>query len=128
MDAQDIVAAARGCVGAHFRPWGRDAALGLDCVGLAARAFGVTAPRDYALRGGDPARIGAAIVASGLRAIPIEAAGAGDLLLIEEGMGQFHLALSTGDGFIHADARLRRVVETPGAPVKAVIGAWRREG
>ena len=36
----DVVARARGCVGARFRLHGRDPATGLDCVGLAAIAIG----------------------------------------------------------------------------------------
>jgi hypothetical protein len=122
-----IVAAARGCIGARFRPWGRDPALGFDCVGLAAHALGVRAPRNYALRGGDPAVVGAKMAEAGLRAIGGDRAEAGDLLMLEEGAGQLHLAIWTGDGFVHADARLRRVVETPGRPAARTLGVWRRE-
>jgi hypothetical protein len=44
------------------------------------------------------------------------------------GPAQLHLAILTGRGFIHADARLRRVVETPGRPDPAPIMVWREEG
>jgi murein DD-endopeptidase / murein LD-carboxypeptidase len=125
MDAEAIVAAARGCVGARFRPWGRDPVLGLDCVGLVAFACGVAAPRDYALRGGDVDRAGAALAAAGLRAIGSEGAVAGDVILIGEGAGQLHLAVLTPTGFVHADAKLRRVVETPGRPAN-ILGFWRK--
>lgn len=126
MDRDAIVAAARGCVGVRFRPWGREPALGLDCVGLVAWATGVPAPRDYALRGGDAARAGAMMERAGLRAIG--SGEPGDVLLIDEGMGQLHLAILTDDGFVHADARLRRIVETPGRPAGRILSSWRKEG
>jgi cell wall-associated NlpC family hydrolase len=128
MTAELIVARARACLGARFRAWGRDPAFGLDCVGLAALALGLTAPAGYALRGGDPRRIDAMAVAAGLTAIAPQTARAGDLLLLSEGAGQLHLVILTGLGFVHADARIGRVVETPGAPEAARLRAWRREG
>lgn len=117
------LARARGALGARFRLHGRDPATGLDCVGLAAWAWGVEAPRGYALRSGDAARAAAAIEAAGLR--PAEAMQAGDVLLLRSGPGQLHFAIWTGAGVIHADAMLRRVVERPGLPWPA-IGQWRR--
>ena len=126
--SEEIVAAARGCLGARFRPQGRDIRFGLDCVGVAAVAFGRAVPGDYALRGGSAETIARAIDASGLRRIAAEDAGPGDLLLIAAGAAQFHLAILSGRGFIHADTGLRRVVETPGRPAGRAIGAWREEG
>jgi len=124
-----VARAAQACVGAPFRPQGRDPATGLDCVGLAGAAFraaGIEAdlPRAYAPRGGDPARWADAIMATGLRPVAA-AAGEGDLLLLATGPAQFHLAVLTAGGFVHADARLRRVVEVPGPPPWPVRGAWR---
>ena len=119
-----IVSRARACVGARFRVQGRDPAFGLDCVGLAAQAFGVAAEGGYALRGGDADAIAQRIAAAGLTPVAAETAGAGDLVLIEAGPRQFHLAVLTGTGFVHAHAGLRRVVETPGRPA-AVLRAWR---
>jgi murein DD-endopeptidase / murein LD-carboxypeptidase len=120
----EIVAAARRCIGAPFRPHGRDTAWGLDCVGVAGQAYARPSPRRYPLRGGCAEGIGDLIRASGLRAIEPERAQAGDLLLIEAGMAQFHLAIITDAGFVHADAGLRRVVETPVRPAGTVRGAW----
>ncbi len=117
------VAAARGAVGARFRPQGRDPALGLDCVGvaaLAARAAGFAGevPGGYALRSGTvPARPAGLFVP--------EQVGAGDILLCRAGAGQLHLAVWTGAGVVHADAGLRRVVERPGACPWPVIAMWR---
>ncbi|MBV9842783.1 MAG: peptidoglycan endopeptidase [Sphingomonadaceae bacterium] len=121
--AEVIVARARGCVGARFRLHGRDRAHGLDCIGLAAHATGLPAPCGYALRGGSPERLAAGLAAAGLA--PTAAPGAGDLLLVTPGPAQFHLIVLTGTGFVHADAGLRRVVETPGSPRWPVLGAWR---
>lgn len=126
--AEEIIAAARGCVGARFRPHGRSIALGLDCVGVAGVAFGRTIPADYALRGGRAEALMMRIAAAGLARIGDEEAVGGDLLLLGGGPGQFHLAVLTERGFVHADVGLRRVVETPGRPALPVLGAWREEG
>ncbi|WP_337137633.1 peptidoglycan endopeptidase [Sphingomonas aquatica] len=123
----NIVERARSAVGARFRLHGREAATGLDCVGLAALAYGEAAvPSGYALRGGDPARVAALIEARGLvAAVDVRA---GDLLLCASGPGQLHLAIDSGGGVIHADAMLRRVVERPGPVPWTVIGRWRLKG
>ncbi len=127
---EEIAAAARTLVGARFRPQGHDVALGLDCVGvvvasLAGAGCVVRAPHDYWQRGGDPARIAAMIGTAGLARIGAAAAGPGDVLLLEVGPAQLHLAVLTETGFVHADAGLRKVVETPGRPRWPVLGAWR---
>ncbi|WP_420140896.1 peptidoglycan endopeptidase [Sphingomonas sp.] len=127
MGGDAIVAHARACVGARFRPHGRDPRWGLDCVGVAAAAFGREVAGDYPLRGGDPDAVSRAIAALGLRRIAPDLAAAGDLVLMAAGPEQLHLAVLTERGFVHADAGLRRVVETPGRPVLAVIGAWREK-
>ena len=124
MTKDDIVAAARACVGARFRVHGRDPAFGLDCVGVAGIAFGRPVPSDYPVRGGDPHAVAALIAGTGLRGKAVEAAGAGDLLLVDAGPGQLHLVVLTPAGFVHADAGLRRVVEGPGRPAGRPIGAW----
>jgi len=123
-DRQDVVAAARRAVGARFRPHGRDPVWGLDCVGLAVLAFGVEVPARYPLRGGDMAGAQAMAAGAGLLARDPAGAGAGDLLLLRVGPGQLHLAVLTDAGFVHADAVLGRVVETPGRPVAPVLAAW----
>lgn len=126
MTDEEIVAAARACVGARFRLHGRRVADGLDCVGVVALAYRLgDVPAGYALRGGDPARIVASIEARGFRATVTERAG--DLLLLAAGPFQHHLAVITERGFVHADAGLRRVVETPGLPRWPSIARWRKE-
>lgn len=128
--SEDIVQAARACLGVRFRPQGRDVATGLDCVGLVAVAFrgrlSGALPADYAQRGGSLETISEMAARAGLR--PTGRPGAGDLLLLRSGPAQWHFAVLTGDGFIHADARLRRVVEVPGAPPWPVAAAWSTEG
>jgi murein DD-endopeptidase / murein LD-carboxypeptidase len=119
-----IVARARACLGVRFRLHGRGCE-GLDCIGLAAHAYGLgEVPAGYALRGGDPDRIIVAIDATGLTCVAGEARPA-DLLLVEAGPHQLHLAILTDRGFIHADARLRRVTEMPGAAPWPVLARWR---
>lgn len=118
---------ARAAIGARFRLHGRDPASGLDCVGLAAWALGRSdIPSGYALRSGDAGRVRAAVAGMGLRAVEDRAAG--DLLLLAAGPVQLHLAIDSGDGIIHADAMLRRVVERPGAIPWPVIARWREPG
>ncbi len=125
MTGEDIVAAARACVGARFRLHGRSVAGGLDCVGVVACAYRLAdLPTGYALRGGDPDAVVALAAAHGFRTTAT--ARAGDLLLFAVGPFQHHLAITTDRGFVHADAGLRRVVETPGAPRWPVIARWRK--
>lgn len=120
------MARARGCVGACFRLQGRDPATGIDCVGLAAIAFGKAAPpAHYALRGGDETALARMIAETGLEDAPEGPGRAGDLVMVEAGPRQLHLAVLTATGFIHADAGLRRVVEVPGPPRWPVLHVWR---
>lgn len=119
------MARALACVGVRFRRQGRDPAYGLDCVGLIAWAGRV--PRDrvparYAMRGGTADGVAALMDAAGLRRIARPVAG--DVVLAEAGPGQFHLVLLTGDGFVHADAGIGRVVAVPGAVPWPVVGGW----
>lgn len=120
-------AAARGMIGARFRPQGRDAATGLDCVGLAWAAYAAAGaalapPETYPMRGWSRARVETALWAAGF--VPVgDAVRAGDVALIACGAGQFHLGLMDAGVMVHAHAGLRRVVETP---VDAGVGArWR---
>ncbi len=123
--ADRIIARARALLGVPFRLHGRDPETGLDCVGLVARAChrdeGV--PTGYALRGGNADGYGRIIDALRLtrrRGDP----RTGDILLMAAGPEQFHLGFWTGSSLIHADAMLRRVVETPGAVPWPIIGIW----
>ncbi|WP_010545103.1 hypothetical protein [Sphingomonas elodea] len=123
MSGAAVLAAARGAIGARFRPQGRDPATGLDCVGLAALALGRAAPRGYRLRSDDVGHAVAALEAAGL--VPAAEPRAGDLLLCRSGPGQLHLAIRSEDGIVHADAMARRVVERPGPVPWPVLGCFR---
>lgn len=123
-DGAAIVARARALLGTRFRPQGRGA-TGIDCVGLVAAALNRSAPADYVLRGGSPERLAAALRAAGLK--PRRKRRAGDVLAMRSGPEQLHLGIWTGEGIVHADARLRRVVERPGGPLWPVIGIWRED-
>ncbi len=125
----DAVARGRGLIGVRFRPQGRSAEHGLDCIGFVAAAFGLqpsAVPANYRLRGGELQRI-----EHRLRALRFTKVGAdlrsGDLVIMEAGPRQLHLALRTEQGVLHADAGLGRVVERPGEPPWPVLSAWRRE-
>ncbi len=114
----------RALVGVPFRLHGRDPATGLDCVGVAALVFGVDdVPRGYSVRTANGEGIARLVDGAGLvraRRDPT----AGDLVLVKSGPAQFHLVVMTAAGFVHADAGIGRVVETPGSLPWPVIAIW----
>jgi murein DD-endopeptidase / murein LD-carboxypeptidase len=115
---------ARALIGTPFRLHGRDPETGLDCVGLIAHVAGQCAPpTGYAMRGGSR-ESWTALLDRFARQRRHSAIKAGDILLLEAGPAQFHLGIFTGDGLIHADAGLRRVVETPGPIRWPILGIW----
>lgn len=117
---------ARTLIGVRFRPQGRSPELGLDCIGVVAMTFGITAVRgNYGLRSADSREVNGEFAAAGFLPIGAADAGAGDVLLVEAGHRQLHVVILTPDGYLHADAGLRRVVEVPGAVTWPVSGAWR---
>ncbi|HEX5257575.1 MAG TPA: NlpC/P60 family protein [Sphingomicrobium sp.] len=123
----DYAERARALVGTRFRPQGRHA-QGLDCVGVAVATYRVPAEkvrRDYRLRGDHEAEIRAALNEK-FRRIPATQLRAGDLMLMRVSNDQLHLGIRTEAGFVHAHARLCRVVETPGMPEWPLVGAYRR--
>jgi cell wall-associated NlpC family hydrolase len=121
---EEIVARARALIGTRFRPQGRSAVEGLDCVGLAALAIGTRAvPRDYALRGSSLRRLTDELQRVGLSAVDNMAPG--DVLVLRPGPVQLHLGIFTGTGLVHGDAGLRRVVERPLPLPWPVLGIWR---
>ncbi len=120
-----VAAAARALVGVRFRAQGRDAALGLDCVGVAVVALQragvrVSVRDDYPIRS---AAMRAGDEPAGLRRCAGDAPG--DVLLLRVDETQVHVAVRTAGGIVHADAMLRRVVERPGALDWPVVAAWR---
>ncbi len=129
MNGEAMVAAARACVGARFRPQGRDPETGLDCLGvvliaLAAAECVADAPRDYALSGNGLANS----LESGLRAANCKrvlACEPGDVILFEPAPGQAHLAVASLNGVIHAHLGVGRVVESPPDPAWLRRSIWR---
>ena len=123
----EIVARARALVGCRYRPQGRDPRFGLDCVGVICRVFDIPVsevPRNYRLRRLDSVAAGPMIQT---HFTPVDHGNPGDLLLLSPARDQLHLAVLTDRGFVHADAGLRQVVETPGRPVWPVVGRFRRK-
>lgn len=130
MTGPDLAAAALALVGTRFRLQGRDPATGLDCIGLLGAAMAacgrpLTLPTGYPLRlralGSwlpDPAASGFA------RTEPPFTPG--DVVMIEPGPAQFHLAIAApGAGWVHAHAGLRKVVHDPELPKGPMTHHWR---
>jgi hypothetical protein len=122
---EEIVRRARALIGVRFRPQGRSGD-GLDCVGLAAAALEIGGVRrDYALRSSAEEMLVTDLLRHGFR--PVERREPGDLLVMRSGAGQLHLGVWTGEGLVHADAGLRRVVERPGPVPWPVLSQWRAD-
>jgi lipoprotein Spr len=119
---------ARSYLGRQFRPQGRHAPTGFDCVGLVCAAHLIDAdevPRDYRLRGFCVARLLEQLERF-FSTIPVGEATPGDVALLQPCIDQFHLGILTERGMIHADARLRKVIETPRISAWPILSAHRR--
>jgi lipoprotein Spr len=128
-EAATIIATARSCVGAKFRPQGRGPDA-FDCLGLAhycAAAAGIrlAPPPAYSLRYGAACCPDAALLARGFVPRFMASGRAGDLLVSWCGDRQVHVAILTGTGVVEADATLRRVVERPEPAGSGALRAWR---
>jgi cell wall-associated NlpC family hydrolase len=123
-----IVERARLATGTRFRAQGRDIENGFDCVGLAMFAFAIppeSLPRNYRLHGHGRRELESAM-SPYFRKVAASERRAGDLLLLAVRADQMHLAINCGRSIIHADARLRSVVERPGEPSWPIAGVFRR--
>lgn len=80
--------------------------------------------RDYCLRSSDPDEVNGEFSEVGFLRIAPAKARAGDVLLVRVGPG-LHVVILTDQGYLHADMRLRRVVEVPGGVPWPVLSAWR---
>jgi hypothetical protein len=121
------IAAARAGLGTRFRPQGRRAGVGLDCVGvalLAAAGAGLQlGPVPAYALGGDHADLLAhTLRALGLRRV--RRPQPGDLVEYALAADHRHLALITDRGILHAHAGLGRVVEAPAPADWPVIACW----
>jgi hypothetical protein len=81
--------------------------------------------RDYRLRG-DHRSEAEQCLRRYFRRVPPRQLRTGDVMLIEAGEDQLHLAVRTESGFVHAHAGLRRVVETPDLPEWPLLGVYRK--
>lgn len=125
MTPDQFAAAAEALLGTLFRLGGRDAATGLDCVGLVACALGAEAPAGYALRNTCIDRHLHFATRAGFlpTACPLER---GDLVLAQPGPAQHHLLVALGfERFVHAHASLRRVVLHHGPLPWPEAARWR---
>lgn len=121
-----IVKRARALVGTPFRAQGRDPARGLDCVGVIVAAFRLPAEevrRDYRLGGHDEAELEAELGRWFVK--HRRAPKPGEVVLYGLTPRQSHLAVHCGESIVHADARLRKVVERPGSPPWRMVGTFR---
>ena len=125
-----LAAAALDLVGCPFRLHGRDAATGLDCIGLACAALAAAggrpvAPDGYGMRNLDIAHWLPLAERSGLTPAT-GAVKAGDVLLVALGFAQHHLVIAAdAASVVHAHAGLRRVVRQPRDPAWQVGAMWR---
>ena len=125
-----LACAAESFLGATFRLHGRDRLSGFDCLGLVLLAMAeigrpVHLMLNYGLRNLDPERFLDLPEQAGFLATtsPFEA---GDVLLLQAGPAQLHLAIVGIDGgIVHAHAGLGRVVLTPFPLPWPVVGQWR---
>ena len=128
MKGVDIAARACAVVGTRFRPQGRTAREGVDCVGVAAFACDIPServPRNYALRGEALEEIERQLRDLGCRRVEGHVLELGDIALCRPGPAQYHMVIITPFGFVHADAGLRRVVERPYPIPWTLLSAWR---
>lgn len=122
-----LAAAAATLIGAPFRLHGRDAATGLDCVGLVAEALRragskPVVPAGYRLRAMSLTRLLPFAEANEFRAADLP--DRGDVVLVMVNPVQPHLLIRAERGFIHAHAGIGRVTFMPGALPWPVAGAW----
>jgi lipoprotein Spr len=125
------VAAARAGVGTRFRPQGRVAGLGLDCIGvalLAAAGAGVSVGRvpAYALSGDHAALLAGTLALLGCRRV--RRPRPGDLIEYALAPAHRHLAVISETGIIHAHAGLGRVVEGPAPADWPIAACWALPG
>lgn len=133
MTPADILAAARECLGTPFAHQGRIAGVGLDCAGLVchvAQRLGLQydAPTNY------PRQPYHGLLQQTLDAQPclrtVEHMQPGDVLLMRFRTDPQHLAITTGDGLIHAYQAAGKCCEhgLDAAWRARIVGIYRFEG
>lgn len=125
--AMDFAERARALVDTRFRFQGRGRD-GLDCVGVVLATFGIDPAgvrSDYGPDHQDQIELDTALLKHFSRLQPRQLAP-GDVMLMTITKRRLHLGIRTREGFVHAHAGLRRVVETPGMPEWPLLAAYRR--
>lgn len=120
-------------IGVPFLLHGRSADAGLDCVGLAGLCLSAAGEdgavsTDYRLRGQHIERAFAYFDARHFSRVSDGSVVAGDIVLLEPGVRQIHLAVMTPKGAVHAHLGLGRVVATPLPLPWPTIAQWRLTG
>ena len=125
--------AALDLIGIPFSLHGRSVESGLDCVGLVGHCLSAVGkksavPADYRLRGQYADRACAYFDDLQFSQVSDASVVAGDILLLEPGARQIHLAVVTPKGAVHAHMGLGRVVVTPLPLPWRIIAQWRLFG
>lgn len=114
MTADDILSAARGCIGTPFKHQGRIPGLALDCAGLVvsvAKSIGA----DYIDRPGYSRNPSGGLLESALDDQPcldrVQDRQPGDVLLMRFSGEPQHLAIFTGENIIHSYLQAGKVCE-----------------
>ena len=113
-----------------FRLHGRDPATGLDCIGVLCAAMSaigrpVALPNGYRLRSTRQDGLEELAEKCGF-SVANSAIQAGDVVMTRCSPCQFHLLVAIdGQRFVHAHARLKRVVIEAGPLTSPVVGHWR---
>lgn len=130
MSGEALAGAAESYVGTPFRLHGRCRERGLDCLGLVLEALAdigrpVPMPPRYGLRNLERERFWPLAASAGLIEVTAHSPEPGDVLVLDPGPAQLHLAVVVPDGVVHAHAGLRRVVRTPFPLPWPIAGHWR---
>lgn len=132
---EEIIAAARACIGTPFHHQGRRPGVGLDCVGLvvaAATACGIQHEdcTDYSRRPDGVTLVRE--ISKSMKEIDVPAAGLGDVLVfwIRRPDRPQHLGICTDYGMIHTYQEVDAVSEhrLTEAWRKRIHSAWRFRG
>lgn len=110
-----VVAAATACIGTPFRPQGRLAGTGLDCVGLVLHALAAAgrqlpATFDHVYDGSRRHDVSGALAGLGLRPRAGTFERPGDVAIFDCAPGPLHFGIIGAVGLIHADQTIGRVV------------------
>lgn len=113
MSAQDVIDAARSCLGTRFQHQGRQPGVGLDCAGVvicAYRAAGLVAWDESGYSRLPNPELMREVIARTL--VPVtDAWRPADMLFMRFGGEPQHVGLWTGQTVIHSYLQMRKVVE-----------------